>query len=156
MTCSPFRHTSASSKAKVMERKQDALRGVESPLIFMAYERGPHKGSVGLYPSRRQALHNCSACSRRKCCRRVNSAGSRRSTPSDQQKLHDFPRLFRNGDRYSKQSARLKPEGSPKNNSTNIAVLFLETDYCNTFQDNQFIIFFNNLAALSSETAEKF
>ena len=24
-----------------MERKQDALRGVESPLIFMAYERGP-------------------------------------------------------------------------------------------------------------------
>ena len=94
-----------------MERKQDALRGVESPLIFMAYERGPHPGSVGLQPSRR------------KCCRRVNSAGSRRSTPSAQQQLYDFPRLFRNGDRYSKQSARLKPEGSPQNNSTKIAVL---------------------------------
>ena len=98
-----------------MERKQDALRGVESPLIFMACERGPHPGSVGLHPSRRKAL--------RKCCRRVNSAGSRRSTPSAQQPLYDFPRLFRNGDRYSKQSDRLNPEGSPKDNSTKIAVL---------------------------------
>ena len=59
-----------------MGRKQDALRGVESPLIFMASERGACTGSVGLHPSRRKALHNCSACSRRKCCRRFNSAGS--------------------------------------------------------------------------------
>ena len=138
-----------------MERKQDALRGVESPLIFMAYEREPHTGSVGLHPSRRKALHNCSDCSRRKCCRRVNSAGSRRSTPSAQQQLYDFPRLFRNGDRYSKQSARLKPEGSPQNNSTKIAVFFLEPDHCDTFQGNQFIFSLNHLTALSSETAEK-
>ena len=40
-TCSPFRHTSANSKAKVTKRKQDALRGVESPLIFMAHEQTP-------------------------------------------------------------------------------------------------------------------
>ena len=100
-----------------MERKQDALRGVESPLIFMACERGARTGSVGLHPSRSKAL--------RKCCRRVNSAGSRRSTPSAQQPLYDFPRLFRNGgDPFSKQSDRLKPEGSPKNNSTKIAVLY--------------------------------
>ena len=116
-----------------MERKQDALRGVESPLIFMAYEREPHTGSVGLHPSRRKALPNGSACSRRKCCRRVNSAGSRRSTPSAQQQLYDFPRIFRNGDRYSKQSVRLKPEGSPKSNSTKIAARFLEPDHRNTF-----------------------
>ena len=138
-----------------MERKQDALRGVESPLIFMDSERGARTGSVGLHPSRRKVLHSCSAYSRCKCCRRVNSAGSRKSTPSAQQQLYDFPRLFRNGDRYSKQSARLKPEGFPQNNSTKIAVFFLEPDHCDIFQGNQFIFSLNHLTALSSETAEK-
>jgi hypothetical protein len=57
--------------------------------------------------------------------------------------------------RFSKQSARLKPEGSPQNNSTKIAVFFLEPDHCDTFQGNQFIFSLNHLTALSSETAEK-
>ena len=56
--------------------------------------------------------------------------------------------------RFSKQSARLKPEGSPKNNSTKFAALFLKADHSDTFQGNQFIFSLNNLAALSSETAE--
>ena len=33
-----------------MERKQDALRGVESPLIFMAYERGPTQALLASTP----------------------------------------------------------------------------------------------------------
>jgi hypothetical protein len=35
--------------------------------------------------------------------------------------------------RFSKQSVRLKPEGSPKSNSTKIAARFLEPDHRNTF-----------------------
>jgi hypothetical protein len=49
--------------------------------------------------------------------------------------------------RLSKQSARLKPEGSPQNNSTKIAVFFLEPDHCDTFQGNQFIFFFKPLGS---------
>ena len=33
-----------------MERKQDALRGVESPLIFIAYERGPTRALLASTP----------------------------------------------------------------------------------------------------------
>ena len=49
-TCSRFRHTSAEEKAKVKERKQDALRGVESPLIFMVRSWGPTQGPFASTP----------------------------------------------------------------------------------------------------------
>ena len=77
-------------------------------------------------------------------------------TPSTKQQFYDLPRLLRNGDRYSKQSAHLKPEGSPKNNLTEIAILSLKNRSLRYFLRQPIYNFFsNNLAVLSIETAEK-